>query len=455
MRDSGVSPLHVAESVVRRPDHVERGVEAGLLQGRMEQFALVEGNGPVQLPVHVEHRRIVRRDVSNRVRALRLLGMFLDRPADEPGLRRVRGVMVDPPGNVVHPQEVGRPEPVADSIRARGHARILLVDPVPFLDLVRRPEQGHKMPARRRAPSAHARRAESVGRGVGANPAHRGLDIRDGGRKQRLTAEPVLDGHQGEALLENGRRPADPRLRAASPPAAVHPHDDRHGRLRLRGREVDIQSKGPVANRGIGDVGQLRDAWRERTLPVSVPFPAPILREDARDGQHEGENKNGNSSRGMHQGRPPRVYARRRRTPRRRLATGPARRRRMLEANGTRPPDRWRAFRTRGARRWNSAAGLGRALRPRRPGTGICGCARPPARTHRAPRPPAKTVSPRRTWSAVRTAPALHRVGCVGSPGAFGATNRTVRSAPPPCALRMRRPPEPRDGAGPRSPLRW
>ena len=41
------------------------------------------------------------------------------------------------------------------------------------------------------------------------------------------------------------------------------------------------------------------------------------------------------------------------------------------------------------------------------------------------------------------------------SPAALGATNRTVRSAPPPCALRMHRLPELRDGAVPRSPLRW
>jgi len=62
---------------------VECGFDTRFPQRGVEQFALIERHGHVIAAVHEQHRRIVGRDVLDRVRQFGLLRRLLDRSANE------------------------------------------------------------------------------------------------------------------------------------------------------------------------------------------------------------------------------------------------------------------------------------------------------------------------------------------------------------------------------------
>src|SRR6056297_70788 len=172
---------------------------------------------------------VVRGDVGDRVCQGRLLGILLDRPADEPGFGGIRRVVVHPAALLVYPEQVGGAEEVADGLYP---ARFRRVSALAFegLDLTRGPQQGDQMTSGGGAPDADPIRVDAELIGSGPKEPDRGLAVLDLGRKVGLTGEPVFDRGPEVPPASSGGKSTDPAIRAAtSPGTSVNPDDHRHG----------------------------------------------------------------------------------------------------------------------------------------------------------------------------------------------------------------------------------
>ena len=222
--------LAASKPVARALDDVESCLDAGLLQGVIKQFALMERHQHIFVAVHDKKGRIILRNIRDGISLShdRSVGLLLNRSSHQERLRRVRRIVDQAAAFkhvLIHLQKVRRAEPVAHGLHAAGSLTVRLR--VEFFHISRCTQEGNQMSAGGAAPGADAVGIESVLGGVGPHPAHRGLAILDLSGEDGFAAETVADVHDGIASLEHGQGPAAGPFAAAPPAAPVNPNDDR------------------------------------------------------------------------------------------------------------------------------------------------------------------------------------------------------------------------------------
>ena len=263
----------IEERVRQSVDEPQRHVVAGGGERLVEQDALMVRHGVVREAVHDEKRRRACRDVRHRTRRAHLVGHGLNRRAHQPRLRRRRRVMRSrcatparrtgcAPGRAAPPRaapstttpprmggawasagacgcsvafscsvcasigrERRRPVGVEHALHGARLVRLSSPSNVP---------RGASAATAARCPPADVPQRpmrsgiETVGIGVGPEPADGRLHVLGVGGEGDGRRQPVLDRRHREAVLrEEPLEVRSGRPRAAAPAAAVEKHDDR------------------------------------------------------------------------------------------------------------------------------------------------------------------------------------------------------------------------------------
>ena len=141
-------------------DNLQLGLDAGLLQGVGQQFALPQRHEVVLVAVHDEEGSGVFIDVSQRAGPAGFLLVLLRRAADQQGHRRTGRVTF-----LAHRRQFRRPEPIQDALHAARLVEIAAAA-LKLLHAGRGAEQGDQMAAGQRAPNADVVGIEMILGGV-------------------------------------------------------------------------------------------------------------------------------------------------------------------------------------------------------------------------------------------------------------------------------------------------
>ena len=121
-------PVHlgIAPTVAAALDDIQRNRHALVAQGLVQQLTLVQRHERVLVAVADQKRRILPRDIRDRVCPAAGVLVLLDGPADELRLRRVGRIVIHPAGERAHLRKIGRAEKVAHRLHTAARRQVFL-----------------------------------------------------------------------------------------------------------------------------------------------------------------------------------------------------------------------------------------------------------------------------------------------------------------------------------------